>query len=62
MARKRVIDTGLYFDTEICRLLGARGLHLYIRLWGLAEDWGGYEANHEDIALQQKINLKNYEK
>lgn len=65
MARKRVIDTGLYFDTEICKLLGPRGLHLYIRLWGIAEDWGGYEANYEDIALQMgalKFTIKEAKK
>jgi hypothetical protein len=53
LARRRIIDTDdLYFDVEIVELLGAKGLHLYIRLWGLAEDWGGYEPNYKDIALK----------
>jgi hypothetical protein len=53
MARKRLIDTEeLYFDTELIDLLGPRGLHLYIRLWGLAEDWGGFEPRYDDIALK----------
>lgn len=53
MARKRLIDTdGLYFSTELVEILGDRGLHLYIRLWGIAEDWGGYEPKYADIALQ----------
>jgi hypothetical protein len=52
MSRKRVIDTELYFDTELHKLLGCEGLHLYIRLWGLADDSGVYEPRYEDIALQ----------
>jgi hypothetical protein len=53
MARKRIIDTeGLYFKTELVKILGPRGLLLYIRLWALAEDWGGYEFNAEEIALR----------
>ncbi len=53
MGRKRLIDTDrLYFDSELVGLLGIEGLHLYIRLWGLAEDWGGYKANYDDISLQ----------
>jgi hypothetical protein len=53
MARKRIIDTEeLYFKAELVKLLGNRGLHLYIRLWGIAEDWGGYEPKYADIALK----------
>ena len=53
MPRKRIIDTEeLYFDTELFTLLKERGLHLYIRLWGLAEDWGGYAPKYSDIALR----------
>jgi uncharacterized phage protein (TIGR02220 family) len=53
VARKRIIDTeGLYFDTKLVQALGPRGLHLYIRLWGIAEDWGGYEYNPDEIALK----------
>lgn len=52
MSRKRIIDTELYFDTDLYGLLGDRGLHLYIRLWGLAEDSGVYVPNYSDIALQ----------
>lgn len=52
MSRKRVIDTGIYFDTEICAILGERGLHLYIRLWGISDDSGVYLPNYGDISLQ----------
>jgi hypothetical protein len=53
MARKRLIDTEeLYFSSDLVEALGAKGLHLYIRLWGLAEDWGGYEPNYRDIAFR----------
>jgi uncharacterized phage protein (TIGR02220 family) len=33
-------------------MLGPMGLHYYIRLWGVAEDWGGYKPNYEDLSLQ----------
>lgn len=52
MARKRVFDGELYFDSELVGLLGSDGLHLYFRLWGLAEDWGGYEPKYADISLR----------
>ena len=52
MSRKRIIDTELYFDSEICDLLNERGLHLYIRLWGIADDSGVYYPNYSDIALK----------
>jgi hypothetical protein len=53
MARKRLIDTEeLYFKADLVKLLSNRGLHLYIRLWGIAEDWGGYEPKYADIALK----------
>lgn len=52
MSRKRIIDTELYFDTDLYDILGDRGLHLYIRLWGIAEDSGVYIPNYSDIALQ----------
>jgi hypothetical protein len=53
MARKRLIDTEeLYFDTALVGILGDHGMHLYIRLWGLSEDWGGYEPKYADIALK----------
>ena len=66
MARKRVIDTDeLYFDAEIVELLGPKGLHLYIRLWGIAEDWGGYEADYKSIAFRMgamKLSAKDVQK
>lgn len=52
MSRKRIIDTELYFDTDLYDILGDRGLHLYIRLWGIAEDSGVYTPNYSDISLQ----------
>ena len=43
MGRKRVIDTDeLLFDEELFEAVGKDGLWLYVRLWSLAEDWGGY--------------------
>jgi len=75
MSRKRVIDAEeLYFDEELVEALGERGLHLYILLWSLAEDWGGFIPDCAKIAfkmgtlkfngaevrecLQKLINLK----
>lgn len=52
MARKRLIDTDVYFDVELCDLLGPRGLHLYFRLWGIADDSGVYEPKYRDISLK----------
>jgi len=53
MDRKRVIDTeAFYFDDELVELLGERGLHFYIRLWGIAEDWGGFEPKYGSLALK----------
>lgn len=53
MAKKRVIDTEeLYFDAELVDSLGDRGILLYIRLWSVAEDWGGYEPKYKDIAYR----------
>jgi hypothetical protein len=53
VARKRIIDTEeFYFKADLVSLLGERGLHLYIRLWGIAEDWGGYEPKYSDIAFK----------
>jgi len=64
--RKRIIDTdGLYFDTALVRLLGAKGLHLYVRLWGLAEDWGGFRPDYSEIALRMgalKFSSKEVER
>ena len=53
MGRRRWIDTeGLYFDAKLVRVLGAEGLHVYIRLWSLADDFGGYEVDADHISLQ----------
>jgi hypothetical protein len=53
MGRKRVVNLDdLFFDSRLCRLLKGTGLHVYERLWTLAEDWGGYEYDPEDISLQ----------
>ncbi len=51
MARNRIIDTDIYFDSDLVDLLGARGLHIYIRLWGLADDWGGYKPHPQNVAM-----------
>lgn len=53
MGRRRWIDTeGLYFDDELVEALGFDGLLIYIRLWGLADDFGGYEAKYKTLARQ----------
>lgn len=53
MGRKRVIDTDeLLFDEELYELVGEKGLWVYVRLWSLAEDWGGYEPKYGSIALK----------
>ena len=56
MGRKRVIDTDeLLFDEELFEAVGKDGLWLYVRLWSLAEDWGGYEPRYGSIALKTGI-------
>lgn len=56
MGKKRVIDTdGLYFDPALFGLLGERGYLFYIRLWCLAEDWGGLEEDCDSISLQTGV-------
>ena len=53
MSRKRLIDAdGLFYDTELVRLLGPKGLLIYIILWTLSEDSGVYQANYDEIALR----------
>ena len=50
---KRWIDTdALLFDAKLFNSLGPRGVLLYIHLWGIAEAWGGYEAEYENISLK----------
>jgi hypothetical protein len=56
MGRKRVIDTDeLLFDEELFEQIGIKGLWLYVRLWSLAEDWGGYEPKYGSIALKMGV-------
>lgn len=56
MGRKRVIDTDeLLFDEELYELIGDKGLWVYVRLWSLAEDWGGYEPKYGSIALKMGV-------
>ena len=53
MARIRTIDTdGLFFDGELTNNLTATDFLIYIRLWGIGEDWGGFEWSPENIKLQ----------
>jgi len=53
MARKRIIDTEeFYYDESLYKAVGERGMHMYIRLWGLAEDWGGIEADYAKLGYQ----------
>ncbi len=56
MGRKRVIDTDeLLFDDELFNEIGERGLWVYVRLWSLAEDWGGYDPKYGSIALKMGV-------
>ena len=56
MGRKRVIDTDeLLFDEELFEAVGANGLWLYVRLWSIAEDFGGYEPNYGSISLKTGV-------
>ena len=56
MGKKRIIDSdSLFFKTKLHNLIGDRGYLLYIRVWALAEDWGGYEADYGAIALQTGV-------
>ncbi len=53
MGRKRLVDTDqLFFKPKLVKAIGADGLLIYIRLWGLAEDWGGLEIDADEISLQ----------
>lgn len=63
MGKKRVIDMDAFcFDIEIVDTLGFKGSILYIRLWSLAEDFGGYEPNYDSIALRMgAFKLKSKE-
>lgn len=63
MGKKRVVDMDAFcFDTEVVDALGYKGSILYIRLWSLAEDFGGYEPNFESIALRMgAFKLKSKE-
>jgi hypothetical protein len=56
MGRKRVIDTDeLLFDEELFEAVGVDGLWLYVRLWSIAEDFGGYEPNYGSISLKTGV-------
>src|SRR5512140_3585839 len=56
MGRKRVIDTDeLLFDDELYNAIGERGLWVYVRLWSLSEDWGGYEPKYGSLALKMGV-------
>lgn len=56
MGRKRIIDTDeLLFDEELYGAVGKDGLWLYVRLWALAEDFGGYEAKYGNISLKTGV-------
>jgi hypothetical protein len=53
MGRKRIIDLDeLLFDTQLFAALGWKGVLFYVRLWTLAEDWGGLEPRYDDLALK----------
>ena len=63
MGKKRVIDMDAFcFDTEVVDTLGYKGSILYIRLWSLSEDFGGYDPNYGSIALRMgAFKLKSKE-
>ena len=53
MGRKIVIDTyALFFDAELWLAVGDRGVLFYERLWGLAEQWGGFDPIATNLGLQ----------
>lgn len=50
MSRKILVDTdGLYRDGKLWRVLGDRGILFYVRLWGIAEHWGGFDPDLEGL-------------
>jgi hypothetical protein len=53
MGKKRVIDMDSFcFDVDVVKTLGYKGSILYIRLWSIAEDFGGYDPDYDSIALR----------
>jgi len=56
MGRRRIIDTDeFFFDTEVWGLIGERGALCFQRLWGIAEDWGGYKPHYQDLSLKMGL-------
>lgn len=47
-----MIDCDELYFCELFEELGDRGVLIYVRLWSLAEDWGGYEPNCFEIAMK----------
>ena len=61
MGKKRIIDMdGLCFDAELTEL-GMDACMLYIRLWTLAEDWGGVDLEPKNLRLQMGGLQDNYD-
>ena len=60
MGKKRIIDMdGLCFDAEITEI-GMDACMLYIRMWTLAEDWGGIDLEPKNLRLQMGGLQDNY--
>jgi hypothetical protein len=61
MGKRRMIDMdGLVFDDELGLELGLDGLFLYIRLWSIAEDWGGLSLSPHWIICQMGMIQDSY--
>ena len=53
MGYRRLIDCdALFEDDQLFEAIGSEGVMLYIRLWSLAECWGGVEDNPKSISRQ----------
>jgi len=63
---RRLIDCdALFEDDQLFEAIGNEGVLLYIRLWSLAECWGGLEDNPKSIARQSgalNLSTKKIEK
>jgi hypothetical protein len=59
MGYRRIIDCDqLFEDDNLFEAIGSDGVLLYIRMWSLAECWGGIEDNPRSIARQSgALNL-----
>jgi hypothetical protein len=61
MGYRRLIDCDqLFEDDQLFEAIGTDGVMLYVRLWSLAECWGGLEDNPKSISRQSgALNLSS---